>query len=70
MREAYEPYLTNYAPAVEKTRERIPLDKFNWRLETPEDKQDFPGVLNGNGTWEEVEIPHFGPPVGRATATT
>lgn len=68
MAATYEPFMENHAPAMEQTRERLDLQSFNWRLETPDDKFKFLDVLNGKGTWEEVEIPHFGPPVGRATA--
>src|SRR5690606_2245219 len=45
---------------------RIPLTTFNWRVETPEDLTDFSATLKGEGEWGKVNIPHFGPPLGRA----
>lgn len=66
MRENYQPFLENYAPPIAHTREKIYLKKASWRLETDEDKQDFSNVLLGEGKWEEVQLPHFGEPLGRA----
>lgn len=66
LRKQYEPFMQNLAPALKQTRSVIPLTEFNWRIETPEDITNFVTTLTGNGKWEKVSIPHFGPPVGRA----
>ncbi len=66
MREKYKPFLENHAPSTEKTRERIYLTSASWRIETDEDKQNFSNILSGKGEWEEVQLPHFGEPQGRA----
>ena len=68
MREKYKPFLENHAPSIKQTRDRIYLKNASWRIETDEDKQDFFNVLAGKGKWEEVQLPHFGEPLGRATS--
>ena len=45
---------------------RIALDSFDWRVETAEDRADFATTLAGQGKWQRVKIPHYGPPLGRA----
>ena len=67
VREQYIPFMMNYAPEIEETRKQLPLTEFKWRVETKEDQQNFDGTLKGEGNWSVVEIPHFGPPEGRAT---
>jgi len=58
--------MLNLAPVQEKTRLQIPLTDFNWRVETPDDLKNFAATLRGEGNWENVTIPHYGPPLGRA----
>ena len=67
MRKKYLPFLNNYAPKMQETRERLYFKKFNWRIETPEDRKYFDSTLEGKGNWIMVNIPHYGPPVGRKT---
>ena len=72
-------FLRNLAPRPEQTRLSVPLEAFDWREETAEDRQgppaaisrggdtqDFIAVLQGRGQWKRVRIPHYGPPLGRA----
>ncbi len=66
-REEYRPYMQDLAPAMEELRERMPLQRAGWRIQTEADQQDFQGVLDGKGQWEEVRLPHYGAPVGKAT---
>jgi len=66
LREKYRPFMKNVAPAPEEMRNRIPLNEFNWRIETEADRSDFISALQGKGQWTKVSIPHFGPPLGRA----
>ncbi|SMO52185.1 glycoside hydrolase family 2 TIM barrel-domain containing protein [Solitalea koreensis] len=66
LKKQYEPFMQNLAPVPAETRKQIPLTTFNWRVETPEDLSNFPATLKGEGKWEKVNIPHFGPPLGRA----
>ena len=61
-------FLRNLAPALPSPRLVESLAKFDWRMETEPDLRDFIGTLNGDGKWERVDIPHYGGPVGRATA--
>ncbi len=65
-RERYAPFMENHAPELVTTRESVPLTRFDWRIQTREDQQNFAGVLAGDGTWESVSIPHYGPPLGQA----
>ena len=66
LRKQYEPYMQNLAPKLENTRFQIPLADFNWRVQTPADLNNFTATLRGEGNWENVTIPHYGPPLGRA----
>ena len=66
MREKYKPFLANYAPSTEQTRDRLYLTDAAWKIESAEDEKDFNNVLEGKGAWKEVKIPHFGEPLGRA----
>ncbi len=66
MRKLYEPFMQNLAPAFTSSRHQVLLSEFNWREETQDDITDFPSTMKGEGKWEKVKIPHFGPPLGRA----
>ena len=66
MRKQYEPFMRNLAPDIASSRHQIPLSEFNWREETLNDITNFTATLTGEGKWENVKIPHFGPPLGRA----
>lgn len=67
MRKKFLPFIKNYAPVIKKIRKKIFLKKFKWRIETPNDRIHFNETLNGKGKWEDVKIPHYGPPEGRST---
>jgi hypothetical protein len=67
-RERYAPFLRNLAPPLPATRITVPVNSFDWRLQTDADQADFPAALRGEGNWEQVTIPHYGGPLGRATA--
>jgi hypothetical protein len=66
LRRKFEPFLKDYAPAAVETRKRLDVTEFDWRIAKPEDLADLGGVIAGNGSWEKVTVPHFGPPLGRA----
>lgn len=65
-RERYAPFLQRLAPRQDFARPRQELTRWNWRMETAEDRGDFGRVLTGAGSWEEITIPHYGGPVGKA----
>ncbi|MBN1542944.1 glycoside hydrolase family 2 [candidate division KSB1 bacterium] len=66
-REAYAPFMRRLAPAPATMRLARALSRFNWRIEDETDRGDFNRVLQGAGKWDAVEIPHYGPPLGRAS---
>ena len=66
LRAYYAPFLENYARPV--TEDALCLTNFSYRKETEEDKADFTRVLNGEGGWEQVKIPHYVGPDGRWNA--
>ena len=66
-KEYYRQYLRKLAPAMEPLRHRIKLDRFDWRIAEPKDKLSFSRVITGEGSWEQVEIPHYGGPLGSQT---
>lgn len=67
-RRRYARFMRNLAPQPELTRLRIPLEAFNWRIQTPADLTDPNRPFTGQGEWLKVHIPHYGGPLGRATA--
>jgi len=67
-RAVHAPFLRRLAPSGGFERKRQALVHWKWRMETAEDRADFGSVLAGAGTWEDVTIPHYGGPVGRAVA--
>jgi hypothetical protein len=67
-RKRVKKYLRNLAPPASSSRIVLPLESFDWRIESGADQQDFPGTLMGQGEWQHVAIPHYGGPVGRAVA--
>lgn len=66
-RRRFAPFMANHAPPLNTSRSVLPLERFDWRVQAEEDLQDFTSVLAGHGAWEEVIIPHYGPPLGLAT---
>lgn len=54
-REAYMTFLRNLAPKVPSVRQVELVREMNWRLEP-------------NTDWQLVKLPHYGGPIGRATA--
>lgn len=67
-RERHAPFLENHAPSVPQTRCRQPLETFDWRMADARDAADQRAVEAGSGEWESVRLPHYGGPVGKATA--
>ena len=67
LRAQMTPFLRELAPPLPQTRVRVPLEEFDWRVQTAADQADFANVLAGRGAWERVRIPHYGGPLGRAT---
>jgi len=62
----HQPFLRELAPELESTRLRKPVRRFDWRVESAQDRTDFASTLAGAGDWQRVTVPHFGPPLGRA----
>jgi hypothetical protein len=65
-RKKMTPFLADHAPAMTDTRIAADLAEFDWRVEREADRRDFPATLAGDGAWQRVSIPHYGPPLGRA----
>jgi hypothetical protein len=59
-------FLADLAPPLDSSRLTLPLREFDWREETAADRQDFASTQAGFGQWTRVNIPHYGPPLGRA----
>ena len=49
--------LEGFGPAAGEERIRMPLESFDWRMETEDDRRDFAATLAGQGTWQRVKIP-------------
>jgi hypothetical protein len=67
-RRRYAPFLRDLAPGLPSLRDTLPLEDFQWRLETDADRADFQHTLSGAGDWNAIKVPHFGGPIGRAVA--
>lgn len=67
-RENAKPWLSNHAPEISSVRETTYLQDFLWRVEQSLQPNTLPDALAGAGSWEQVTIPHYGGPIGKATA--
>jgi hypothetical protein len=59
-------FLADLVEPMQSCRISLPLEHFDWREETDNDRRDFLSTLAGAGQWLHVSIPHYGPPLGRA----
>lgn len=64
-RKHYEPFLADHAPKLPDSRLVVPIESFDWRVESEQDRKDFVSTLGGQGKWKRVSIPHYGGPLGR-----
>ena len=55
----YAPFLQDHTPAKTANRSRWYLDSFQFRMAEELDKKDLKRVLEGDGDWEDVKIPHY-----------
>ena len=62
----YADFLKSFSPVQKSLRRQMPIETMNWRIETIDDQQNFKNTLEGKGQWQEVKMPHYGPPVGHA----
>ena len=65
-RQEYAPFLEDHAPRMVSLRARQEIERFDWRVESEQDRHDFAAALEGKGGWQEVRLPHYGPPLGKA----
>ena len=65
-RKEHAPFLENHAPAMKSCRTRQEIDRFQWRVESDADRREFASVLEGKGGWQDIRLPHYGPPLGKA----
>lgn len=66
MRGRMKPFLQDHSPNLPATRDVLKIETFQWRIETPADRANFSSVQQGGGIWEQIKIPHYGPPLGPA----
>ena len=66
-RERVAPYLRNLAPELPATRVFKSFDRADWRIEGARSGEALQAALAGEGEWESVSIPHYGPPLGKAS---
>lgn len=67
-RKKAQPWLSNHAPKTKSARRTSYLRDFQWRVEEALHPNTLPDALAGTGPWEQVTIPHYGGPIGKATA--
>ena len=66
LRVRMKPFLQDHSPNLPATRDVLKIETFQWRIETPADRANFSSVQQGGGIWEQIKIPHYGPPLGPA----
>lgn len=66
IKKQYAGFLQSFSPKLQTIRHQLPIETMYWRVETKEDQQNFKNTLEGKGQWEEVKMPHYGPPIGHA----
>lgn len=66
LRNKHQVFLQDLAPDLAPKSLVQELKDFNWRKETEGDRRNFTGVLGGEGSWEKVQLPHYGAPLGKA----
>ncbi|MDQ8192960.1 glycoside hydrolase family 2 TIM barrel-domain containing protein [Coraliomargarita sp. SDUM461004] len=66
-RERTQPFMQDLAPKLPGLRCQHVFESCDWRVKTAEDVADFAAAEQGAGDWETVQIPHYGPPLGKAS---
>ncbi|CAI8361864.1 MAG: Beta-galactosidase [Opitutia bacterium UBA7350] len=61
------PYMRNLAPELPATRILQIFQQADWRIEGSRSGESLQEALAGEGKWESVSIPHYGPPLGKAS---
>jgi hypothetical protein len=59
-------YLRDLTPKLPTRRSSIIFKNCDWRVASEQDIADLTIALRGEGDWESVSIPHYGPPLGKA----
>lgn len=62
-----EVFLRDLAPELPSKRSVLVFESCDWREAIAEDQTNLSGAMRGEGAWESVSIPHYGPPLGKAT---
>ncbi len=68
LKKKYLPFFEKYSQGVSSPIVREELKDFSYRKETDEDKKNFLRVLNGEGDFENIKLPHYVGPKGRWNA--
>ncbi|HOD92458.1 MAG TPA: glycoside hydrolase family 2 TIM barrel-domain containing protein [Clostridia bacterium] len=64
LKRKYSTFLTRRSKPAKK-RERLYFNEFDFRFETINDYTDFNRILEGQGNWEKIKIPHYHGPTGK-----
>ncbi len=64
-RRKHAKFLMDLAPEIANKRIVREIKEFDWRVRSEDSGSDFE-ALRGEGDWEKVKIPHYGPPLGKA----
>jgi Beta-galactosidase/beta-glucuronidase len=68
LREQMAPFLRNLVPPLPATRRRFPIKEARWRMGDGGDRALTPDRIAESGEWQTVSLPHYGGPIGPATA--
>lgn len=64
----YMPFTAEYYSPSRSPIISEKLTDFDYRKETEADRADFASVLNGDGEWDKITVPHYTGPVGKWNA--
>ena len=67
LKEAMRPYEKNLAPPFQARARQI-LHEAQWRQAESDHPSNTIEALAGQGPWTSIQLPHYGGPIGRATA--
>ncbi|MDQ8192903.1 glycoside hydrolase family 2 TIM barrel-domain containing protein [Coraliomargarita sp. SDUM461004] len=65
-RQKMKPFLNDFSPRQVELRKEHVFSECLWRVGAAGDAVDLGAAIKGEGNWEAVSIPHYGPPLGQA----
>lgn len=68
LRKKYAPFINDIAPKMKEKRTSFRVKRMQFRYETEEDLKNFQDIVEGKGSWKEIDMPYYHGPQGVSTA--